>query len=151
MLENEAIRRAYHGVEKPFTVAGNQKIITNTAIPLLIFLLKGARPQKYRDSVCQELTGDDGAPLVPHKAVIQLLPTPEDLAKVLSILTGGEFTPDELLSNAHALLGLADDDPRRERLYLAVLDAQEAQKNGDRGAVIRHELEFTAELLRRMQ
>jgi hypothetical protein len=39
---------------------------------------------------------------------------PEDLAKVLSILTGGEFTPDALLSNAHALLALADDDPRRE-------------------------------------
>lgn len=31
---------------------------------------------------------------------------PEDLAKVLSILTGGEFTPDALLSNAHALLAL---------------------------------------------
>jgi hypothetical protein len=30
--------------------------------------------------------------------------TPEQLAKVLSIVTGGEFTPDELLSNAHALL-----------------------------------------------
>ena len=41
---------------------------------------------------------------------------PEDLAKVLSILAGGEFTPDALLSNAHALLALADDDPRRERL-----------------------------------
>ena len=37
---------------------------------------------------------------------------PEDLAKVLSTLTGGEFTPDALLSNAHALLALADDDPR---------------------------------------
>ena len=27
--------------------------------------------------------------------------------------------PDELLSNAHALMVLAPDDPRRERIYLA--------------------------------
>ena len=73
---------------------------------------------------------------------------PEDLAKVLSILTGGEFTPDELLSNAHALLALADDDPRHECLDLAVLHAQEAQENRDRRAVIRHELGFTVELLK---
>ena len=77
--------------------------------------------------------------------------TPEQLAEVLSILTGGEFTPDELLGNAHALLVLGPDDPRRERLYLAVLRGQEAQENGDRRAVIRHELEFTVELLRLMQ
>jgi hypothetical protein len=54
----------------------------------------------------------------------------EQLAKVLSILAGDEFTPDELLSNAHFLLVLAPDDPRRERLYLAVLRGQEAQKTG---------------------
>ena len=56
--------------------------------------------------------------------------SPEQLAKVLSILTGDEFTPDELLSNAHVLLVLAPDDPRRERLYLAVLRGQEAQETG---------------------
>ena len=77
--------------------------------------------------------------------------TPEQLAEVLSIVTGGEFAPDELLSNAHALLVLAPDDPRRERLYLAVLRGQETQENLDRKAVIRCELEFTVELLRLMQ
>ena len=56
--------------------------------------------------------------------------SPEQLAKVLSILTGDEFTPDELFSNAHVLLVLAPDDPRRERLYLAVLRGQEARKRG---------------------
>ena len=35
--------------------------------------------------------------------------TPEQHAEVLSIVTSGEFTPDELLSNAHALLALAPD------------------------------------------
>ena len=56
--------------------------------------------------------------------------TPEELAKVLSILTGWEFTPDELLSKAHALIVVVPDDPRRERLYLAVLRAHEAAENG---------------------
>ena len=74
--------------------------------------------------------------------------TQEQLAEVLSIVSGGEFTPDELLSNAHALMALAPDDPRRERIYLAVLRGQEARQNGDRKAVIKHKLEFTAELLR---
>ena len=64
MLGNEAIRRAYHGVEKPITVAGQREIIHEY---LLIFLLKGARPKKYRDSVPQEVTGADGAPLVPNR------------------------------------------------------------------------------------
>jgi hypothetical protein len=52
---------------------------------------------------------------------------PRELAEALSILTGGEITPDELLSNAHALMVLAPDDPRRERIYLAVLRGQEVQ------------------------
>jgi hypothetical protein len=77
--------------------------------------------------------------------------TPEELAEALSILTVGEFTPDELLSNAHALMVLAPDDPRRERIYLAVLRGQEAQLNGDRKAVLRHKLEFTPEMLRLTQ
>jgi hypothetical protein len=76
--------------------------------------------------------------------------TPEQLAEVSSIVTGGEFTPDELLSNAHALMVLTPDDPRRERIYLAVLRGREAQQNGDRKAVIKHKLDFTVELLRLM-
>jgi len=73
---------------------------------------------------------------------------PRILPKSYRSSLGGEFTPDELLSNAHALLALADDDPRRERLDLAVLHAQEAQENVDCRAVITHELEFTVELLK---
>jgi hypothetical protein len=77
--------------------------------------------------------------------------TQEQLAEVLSIVSGGEFTPDELLSNAHALMALAPDDPRRERIYLAVLHVREAAGDGDWRAVLRHETEFTMELLRLMQ
>ena len=33
MLEKEAIRRAYHGVEKPITVAGKREIIHEYSCP----------------------------------------------------------------------------------------------------------------------
>ena len=33
MLENEAIRRAYHGVEEPITLAGKREIIHEYSIP----------------------------------------------------------------------------------------------------------------------
>ena len=33
MLEDEAIRQAFRGVEKPITVASKREISTNTAIP----------------------------------------------------------------------------------------------------------------------
>jgi len=45
-LEAEAVRRAYDGSDT-----------------LLIFLLKGAMPHKYKDRVQQELTGKDGGPV----------------------------------------------------------------------------------------
>jgi hypothetical protein len=49
-LEDEAVRRAYEGVEKPVTVAGQREFVREYSDTLLIFLLKGARPQKYRDN-----------------------------------------------------------------------------------------------------
>ncbi len=52
MLEQEATRRAYHGVEKPVfhkgEVCGTVREYSDT---LLIFLLKGRKPEVYRDSV----------------------------------------------------------------------------------------------------
>ncbi len=44
MLEDEAIRRTYRGVEKPITVASKREIIHEYIDTLLILLLKGARP-----------------------------------------------------------------------------------------------------------
>jgi hypothetical protein len=77
--------------------------------------------------------------------------TPEELAERLSALTGFEFSPTEMLSTAHVLLSLPDDDPRRERLYLALARAQEAEDDGNPVAFIRHALEFMAGLLRLTQ
>jgi hypothetical protein len=70
------------------------------------------------------------------------------LAERLLALTGFEFSPAEVLSTAHVLLALPDDDPRRERLYLAVARALEAEDDGDPVAFFRHALEFMAGLLR---
>jgi len=48
ILEDEAVRRAYEGVEKPITVAGKRELVREYSDTLLIFLLKGLRPAKYR-------------------------------------------------------------------------------------------------------
>ena len=77
VLEDEAIRRAYVGVERPVYQGGKKVgVVQEYSDTLLIFLLKGARPQKYRDNVRQEVTGADGAPLGPRKVVIHIVPTP---------------------------------------------------------------------------
>ena len=62
-LEAEARRRAVEGVEKPVgwyqgTAGGTIQEYSDT---LLIFLLKGVRPEKYVERY--ELSGKDGAPI----------------------------------------------------------------------------------------
>lgn len=63
-LEDEARRRAYEGVEEPVfykgEVCGSIQRYSDT---LLIFLLKGHKPDKYRDKSHVELTGRDGGPI----------------------------------------------------------------------------------------
>lgn len=57
-LEQEARRRAVQGVEKPVYQGGKQVgVVREYSDTLLIFLLKGARPEKYKDRVHQEHTG----------------------------------------------------------------------------------------------
>lgn len=58
--------------------------------------------------------------------------TPRAGCQILSILTGGGLTPNELLSDAHVLLVLAAD----ERLYLAVA---RSRGPGKRGSPSRHQ------------
>jgi len=77
-LEAEARRRAVEGIEEPVVYQGElamkiDSIGRRTAHPLtirrysdvlLIFLLKGMRPDKFRDNWRGEITGPGGAPLV---------------------------------------------------------------------------------------
>lgn len=109
-LEDEAVRRGYEGVERPVTIAGKREIIREYSDTLLIFLLKAARPQKYRDYVRQEHVGPDGTPLnsIPSKIEIVLVPTP----KAPEHLGSGEM-PRAL--PAPAVPALEGQDPGEQR------------------------------------
>ncbi len=57
-LEQEAWRRAVKGVEKPVYQGGKRVgTIQEYSDTLLIFLLKGAKPSKYKERVSQEVSG----------------------------------------------------------------------------------------------
>jgi hypothetical protein len=65
VLEREAQRRAVEGTEHKFyDKEGN---LVNSRVEysdtLMIMLMKGRRPERYRDKSAVELTGKDGAPL----------------------------------------------------------------------------------------
>lgn len=60
-MEEEALRRAVEGVEEPVYQKGEQiGAIRRYSDTLLIFLLNGARPHKYKAVVRNEVTGADG-------------------------------------------------------------------------------------------
>lgn len=64
LLESEATRRAVKGVEEPVFYQGEKcGEVQKYSDTLLIFLLKAARPEKYRERVSQELTGAGGGPI----------------------------------------------------------------------------------------
>jgi hypothetical protein len=83
-LEEEARRRAHDGLlRKKFTKGGapisdpetgQQYAEREYSDTLLIFLLKGLRPGKFRDNVKHEHTGKDGAPLIPFKVYAGVKP-----------------------------------------------------------------------------
>lgn len=69
-LEGEAYRRAHRGVEKVVTYQGKPVFYNGKPLvehqfsdTLMVFLLKGMRPKKYRDNSSVEMTGKDGDPL----------------------------------------------------------------------------------------
>src|SRR5260370_42537147 len=61
-LEDEAVRRAHEGTEKPITVAGQREIVREYSDTLLIFLLKAIRPAKYRERFDEGAAGGNGTP-----------------------------------------------------------------------------------------
>ena len=81
VLEDEAVRRAYEGVFEPNVWQGSfvypEKTgkdgtvhvgkkplgVVKYSDTLLQFLLKGLRPERYRDRVSAEVTGKDGGPI----------------------------------------------------------------------------------------
>jgi hypothetical protein len=79
-LEDEARRRAYIGVDRPVYQTGKLVGVTREySDPLLMFLLKGAMPDKYRERVSTEITGAHGGPIEhAYGRVIDVDPTALD-------------------------------------------------------------------------
>jgi len=61
-IEDEMLRRAYHGVKEP-VYQGGKKVgtITRYSDTLLIVLAKARRPSRFRENVA--VTGGDGGPV----------------------------------------------------------------------------------------
>ncbi len=71
ILEDEARRRAYERVEEPVHYQGERvDTIRRYSDTLLIFMLKGRRPGKFRDNAAVEVTGTDGGPLTLEALVL---------------------------------------------------------------------------------
>ncbi len=63
-LEQEARRRAIYGTSEPVFHKGEQcGVVQKYSDTLLIFLMKGANPEKYRENIRQEITGAGGGPI----------------------------------------------------------------------------------------
>jgi hypothetical protein len=84
-LEAEAWRRAVKGVLKPVwgsggTGVGTKKVgtVREYSDTLLIFLLKGAKPEKYKDR--GEISGPGGGPIPFKEIIAELKPEPQPAA-----------------------------------------------------------------------
>jgi hypothetical protein len=90
-LEAEARRRAYDGVERPVyqngRLVGTELVYENT---LLMFLLKGMRPEKYRER--HEITGAGGGPVQLARADLTALSIAEleVLERAHKLITDGK-------------------------------------------------------------
>jgi hypothetical protein len=74
-LEDEAIRRAFDGVDRPVFQGGREVgRIREYSDTLLIFLLKGRRPAKYREQHKHEHSGPNGGE-IPYKVYVGFDPT----------------------------------------------------------------------------
>lgn len=78
-LEDAAVQRARYGMDRPVfhkgKVCGYVREYSDT---LLIFLLKGAKPLKYRERLNIEHTGKDGKPLLDVASVRAFMQSEDD-------------------------------------------------------------------------
>ena len=64
LAEDELYRRGVKGYDKPVFYQGDQVgKVREFSDTLLIFMLKAHRPEKYRETIQQQLTGKDGGPI----------------------------------------------------------------------------------------
>ena len=63
-LEDQAVRRAAHGMDEPVFYKGKiVGYIKRYSDTLLMFTLKGRRPERWKERTAQELTGPNGGPV----------------------------------------------------------------------------------------
>lgn len=62
-LEDEAIRRAFEGIQKPVSIGGEREMVTEYSDTLLIFALKRFKPEKYRERFDTRHSGANGEKL----------------------------------------------------------------------------------------
>lgn len=60
LLEDEAVRRAYHGTAKPMNVGGKLLMVHEFSDQLLMFLLKNRNPKVFRDKASTDHRFVDG-------------------------------------------------------------------------------------------
>lgn len=87
-LEDEAVRRAHDGYEKPVYQGGRQVgTVREYSDTLLMFMLKARRPERFKDRSETAVTGKGGGPV----ASVQLpADDPIEAARVYQkIMTGG--------------------------------------------------------------
>lgn len=78
-LEAEAWRRAVKGVLEPVFYQGDEVgEVRRYSDTLLIFLLKGAKPEKYKDR--GEVSGPGGGPIPFKEIIAELKPEPQPVA-----------------------------------------------------------------------
>jgi hypothetical protein len=63
-LEDEAVRRAHEGVERPVYQGGKRVgLVREYSDTLLIFMLKARRPERFKDRSETAVTGKNGGPI----------------------------------------------------------------------------------------
>jgi len=105
-MEQEAFRRAMQGVKEPLYFQGDRIMemdaggkmvpayVTKYSDTLMIFLLKGHNPKKYRERGQIELVGSGGGPI---KIEDKTIKEPEEIAEILTILAeSGEIKPESI-------------------------------------------------------
>jgi hypothetical protein len=88
VLEDEAVRRAYNGTLKPVFYQGEKvDAVIEYSDALLMFLLKGRRPEVFRDRADIEHSGPGGGPIDFRAVKLAEILTLDELKSVRARLT----------------------------------------------------------------
>ena len=86
VLEDEAVRRAHDGVKKPVYQGGMLVgFVQEYSDSLLMFLLRGRRPEKYKNRTSNEHTGPGGDQIRVGNTLDMTKLSTEELAQLASI------------------------------------------------------------------